>query len=117
MKEISDYIDLERSCLRDARSTQGEAVILLKKPDINDEEALAAIIEDFKKFTSKAIGRSYSVHRDSYSNSYRIFELGRENYGFRISDEGDKIIIKPIGILEDLTILKRYLGHLKHKIS
>ncbi|MEO0072427.1 MAG: hypothetical protein ABIK10_03150 [candidate division WOR-3 bacterium] len=118
MKEISDYIDIERSSLRDARSTQGEALVLIKSPAVvseHEEEILQTVIDHFIKFVSKAIGRAYSVHRDPYSNSYRIFEPGRESYGFRISDEGDKIIIKPIAILEDLTILKRYLGHLKHK--
>jgi hypothetical protein len=113
MKEIKEFVDFNRSRIGDARITQGEAIILALKPETEPNIVLSWIIDDLRKFALKTNGWLYYPHRDPYSSSYRLYEPGKESYGYKVYIEGDKIIIKPIALIEDLTFLKRYFEHLK----
>ncbi|MBS4015840.1 MAG: hypothetical protein KGZ86_05345 [Candidatus Latescibacteria bacterium] len=113
MLSIIDVVDAGSAELKDARVTRGEAIVLALKPNIEVKDAMPIIIQDFTKFMSRTTGKMYSYHRESYSNAYRIQEPGRINFGIKISEDLGKIIIQPISILEDITLLKRYVQRVK----
>jgi hypothetical protein len=113
MVSIIDVVDAASATVKDARVTRGEAVVLALKPNIEVKDAILVIIKDFMKFMIRATGKMYTYHRESYSNAYRIQEPGRINFGIKISEDLGKIIIQPISILEDITLLKRYVQRIK----
>lgn len=117
MPTILDVIDVNSAVVKDARVTRGEAIMLTLKPDIEVKEAMPVIIQDFMKFMEKSTGKMYSYHRESYSHAYRIQEPGRMSFGIKITEDLGKIIIQPISILEDITLLKRYVQRLKRLVE
>ena len=113
MQSIIDIVQAESAVLKDARVTHGEAVILTLKPNIEVKDAMPVIISDLERFMSKSTGKMYSHHRESYSNAYRIQEPGRMAYGVKVSEDLGKIIIRPIAILEDISLLRRYVQRIR----
>ncbi len=108
MQSILDVIDPASVEMKDARVTRGEAVILTIKPGVEIKDAMPIIIADMEKFMSKATGKLYAHHRESYSNAYRIQEPGRMSYGVKVTADADKVLIQPVAVLEDIAMLKRY---------
>lgn len=113
MQSILDFIDATSVEVKDARITRGEAVMLSLKPNIEAKVAMPVIISDLERFMSKSTGKLYSHHRESYSNAYRIQEPGRMSYGVKVSVDAGKVIIQPIAMLEDISMLKRYAQRIR----
>jgi len=113
MLSITDVIDPLSASLKDQRVTGGEAVILTIKPNVDFKEAMRVIISDLIRFMGKSTGRMYTEHRESYSNTYRIQEPGHLSYGLKVTEQSGKIVIQPIAVLEDSTVLHRYVQRIK----
>lgn len=117
MKSIIDYIDPQSAHLQDARVTRGEAVILTLKPGVETKEAMPVIISDLIRFMSRTTGKMYSQQREAYSNAYRIQEPGRISYGVKVTEDLGKIIIQAIAVLEDISLLRRYVQRIRRLAS
>ncbi|MEO0083373.1 MAG: hypothetical protein ABIK33_03175 [candidate division WOR-3 bacterium] len=116
MATISDFIDPSKVQIRDERVTQGEAIVLFLKPNVEMEKALLVVINDLIKFLSKTTGRMYEQQREPYSNSYRICEPGHKSYGLKVIPHADKILIQSIAVLFDIDILRQYVQRLRRMV-
>lgn len=113
MTSILDVVDPESATIKDERVTRGEAAVLTLKPNVEAKHAMQVIISDLMKFMSKSTGKMYTQQREAFSNSYRIQEPGHLSYGIKVTEDSGKIFIQPIAVIEDSTLLKRYVQRIK----
>jgi hypothetical protein len=113
MLSITDVIDPQSATIRDVRTIGGAAAILTIKPAVEAKDAMSVVMDDLIRFMGKSTGRMYTQQRESFSSSYRIQEPGHLSYGLKVTELSGKIVIQPIAVLEDSTVLQRYVQRIK----
>ena len=71
--------------------------------------------EDLALFMRNFTGRGYDVSRESFATGDSRFmrEPGHEAFGLKLFVDGNRILIGRVAILEDETIFRSYIRHLK----
>lgn len=115
MGSLKDEFDLEHAEIRDIRAQGGEVIVVPLKPGKLASPNVLPLSEDLALFMRNFTGRGYDVSRETMAtgDSRLVREPGHEAFGLKLFVDGNRILIGRVAILEDETIYRSYIKHLK----
>ncbi|MFO7638243.1 MAG: hypothetical protein R6X14_02910 [bacterium] len=110
---VRQQLDVEQATVVDSRSTGGEVVRVPLLNPMMVEQALAVLADNVAWFMEAITGRGYRKTEEVYELGYIVREPGHQAYGLKVTQEGSSAIVSRVAILEDETILGRYVQYLR----
>jgi hypothetical protein len=74
---------------------------------------LRALADNLAWFMEKVTGRGYQTAEEVYDVGFTVREPGHQAYGLKMIADGGNAVVSRVAILEDESILRRYVRYLQ----